>query len=250
MNEPHPTNSTIDSEKQSKAYCIRQLRKNNPKMKGYEIAEKARTTTAYVYNVLSKAKRRSEVERRREDRLFGTVHGGVCYRDVVLPEWYDCLRVPIVNSRTGMKQVGFLKNGDLCSCQVHKNGRVVVFPHALGWKEWLKEDLVRHGWDEGKASLLVDNLTIQVVLAEAGVKVHDGFLPKDILLKTSWGMAIVRDDSPTKNMLEVKLSVPDLNRYLGLPEFRNKLDLLVKGSMTANQLLRALITLLLKERKP
>jgi hypothetical protein len=133
---------------------------------------------------------------------------------MVFSQWYLELDAPVVNRKTGMKQVGFSKNNDPCSCQIHKNGRVIVFLHALGWKDWLKNKLVSYGWDQGKASVLVENLNINVVLAEAGVKVPKSFLPKDIVLKTAWGMAIIRDDSPTKNMLEVKLSVPDLNRFL------------------------------------
>jgi len=58
---------------------------------------------------------------------------------------------------------------------------------------------------------------------------------------------VIRDDSPTKNMLEVKLSVPDLSKYLGLPEIKSQLNLLTRGSMTTNQLLRALVTLLLRK---
>lgn len=246
MAKPHLSHHTFKSENQSKAHYIRQLKLNNPQMTGSEIAEKVRTTSGYVYNVLSKAKQRGEVKRRREDRLYGIAHGKILYRDAVLPEWYQSLVAPIVNSRTGMKQVGFSKNGDACSCQVHKNGGVVVFPHSLGWKEWLKEALVAHGWDQGKATLLVDNLTIQVVLAEAGVKTPDGYLPKDIFIKTAWGMVVVRDDSPTKSMLEMKLSVPDLHRYLGLPEIKSQLDLLTQGGMTTNQLLRGLAALLLR----
>lgn len=249
MKTLHTPNHTPTSENANKAHYIRQFKTNNPKVKASEIADKAKTSVGYVYNVLSKSKRRGEVERRREDRLFGVAHGKFFYRDMVLPEWYSSLQAPVVNSRTGMKQVGFKESGDPCTCQIHKNGGVVVFPHSLGWEEWLREALIGHGWDYDRASLLVNNLTIQVVLAEAGVKIPDGLLPKDILIKTAWGVVIVRDDSPTKNMLEVKLSVPDLNRYLGLPEIRNKLDLLTMGSMTTNQLLRGLAALLLRKEE-
>jgi hypothetical protein len=246
-NPPNTSNHTPQSEKQNKAYHIRQLKANNPQMKASDIAEKAGTSTSYVYNVLSKAKRSGEVVRRREDRLYGVAHGHFSYQDSIWTGWYDALNAPIVNAKTGMKQVGFKGKGDPCSCQIHKNGKVVVFTHALGWRGWLKEALMECGWDVIKASLLVDNLTIQVVLTEAGIKVADGFLPKDVVIQTAWGMVVIRDDSPTKNMLEVKLSVPDLHRYLGLPEIKNQLDLLTRGSMTANQLLRSVIALLLKK---
>ena len=249
MKEPNTSHDSLKGEKRSKATYIRQLKVNNPQMKASKIAKKANTSIGYVYNVLSKAKRDCEVERRREDRLYGTVHGHSFYRDKVWPEWYEELRAPVVNSRTGMKQVGFKKNDDLCSCQIHKNGGVVVFPHALGWREWLKEALMNCGWDVSKATLLVDNLTIQVVLAEARVKIPEGYLPKEILVKTSWGMMFVRDDSPTKNMLEVKLSVPDLERFLGLPEIRKQVELIAKGTMTTTQLLRGVIGILLKYRE-
>jgi hypothetical protein len=90
-------------------------------------------------------------------------------------------------------------------------------------------------------------LTVKVV--EAGVKVPEGYLPKDLLLKTAWGFMLVRDDSPTKNTLEVKISVPDLERYLGLPEIKKQLDLLVQGGLTTQQLLRAAVALLLQQRR-
>lgn len=246
MSEPHIPHYSPDSDKQSKASYIRQLKTHNPQMAAKDIAEKANTSVGYVYNVLSKAKQNGEVERRREDRLLGIIHGGVLYTCTILPSWYNALQAPIVNPRTGMKQVGFSKNHDPCTTQIHKNGTVVVFPHSLGWKEWLREALITCCWDQGKASLLLENLNLQVVLAEAGVKTSEGSLPKEVFLKTAWGMAIIRDDSPTKNMLEVKLSVPDLSRYLGLPEIKKELDLLTQGSMTINQLLRGLTTLLLR----
>jgi hypothetical protein len=247
MTKSQTYNHTFKDEKRSKVYYILQLKRNNPEMRASEIAARIQTTPSYVYNVLSKNRKRGEVERGREDRLYAVAHGHYFYRDKVWSEWCKELVAPIVNPRTGMKQVGFKEYGDPCSCQIHKGGGVMVFPHALGWREWLQKALMKCGWDLGRASLLVNNLTIQVVLAEAGVKVLDGFLPKDLFLKTAWGMAVIRDDSPTKNMLEVKLSVPDLSRYLGLPEMQTKLDLLTKGSLTMNQLLRGLIALLLQK---
>ena len=71
----------------------------------------------------------------------------------------------------------------------------------------------------------------------------DGLLPKDLIVKTAWGFMLVKDDSPSKNTLEVRLSVPDLERYLGLPEIRKQLCVLTQGTMTMQQALRALVFL-------
>jgi hypothetical protein len=43
--------------------------------------------------------------------------------------------------RTGMKQLGFLAEGDPVSAQFHRNGRVIVFPHRLECREWLTDEL-------------------------------------------------------------------------------------------------------------
>jgi len=182
-------------------------------------------------------------ERWRCDRSNGVVsHGLTYYDDYVLPSWYQSLEAAVVNAKTGMKQVGFKAHGDPCSCQVHRNGRVFVFPHAVGWENWLTEALERAGWDRGCCELLVNNLRLTVKVIEAGVKVPEGFLPKDLYLKTDWGLVVVRDDSPSKNTLELKLSVPDMKRYLGLTEFRKQLELLAQSGMATNQLVRVLAT--------
>jgi hypothetical protein len=43
---------------------------------------------------------------------------------------------------------------------------------------------------------------------------------------------LVKDDSPGKNILEIRLSVPDLERYLGVPEIRKELAVLMQVTMT------------------
>jgi hypothetical protein len=167
------------------------------------------------------------------------------YEDQVLPAWVEALRAPVANPRTGMKQLGFLAAGDPVSAQFHRNGRVIVFPHGLDWREWLTEELVRCGWDSERAELLTRSLHFVVKTAEGGIQTHDGYLPKDLMLKTSWGFMLVKDDSPSKNTLEVRLSIPDLERYLGLPEIRKQLEVLTHGSMTSQQLLRAALQILI-----
>lgn len=241
---------SVKSEVQDKCQLIIRYKLNNPEMKASEIAQKARTTLGYVYNVLSDYKRRMKSERWGLGRSAGLVGRGLSfYEDAVPWGWYGDLVAPVVNVRTGMKQVGFKAHGDPCSCQFHKNGRVVIFPHALGWQDWLIERLASCGWNRGRAEFLVMNCRLTVKVVEAGVKVPEGYLPKDLLLKTAWGFMLVRDDSPTKNTLEVKISVPDLERYLGLPEIKKQLDLLVQGGLTTQQLLRAAVALLLQQRR-
>ena len=78
------------------------------------------------------------------------------------------------------------------------------------------------------------------------MRVPEGFLPKDLLLKTDWGLVVVKDDSPTKNTLELKLSVPDMKKFLGLPEINHQLQMLTQGTMAYNQLIRALLPLIVR----
>jgi hypothetical protein len=241
--------SSVKSEIQNKCQLIIRYKVNNPEMKASEIAQKVRTTPGYVYNVLSNYKKHVRSEPWGWGRSDGLVGRGVSfYEDVVPSRWYEDLAVAVVNARTGMKQVGFKGEGDPCSCQLHRNGRVIIFPHALGWQAWLVENLTKHGWDHSQAETVVHGCQLTVKVVEAGVKVPEGSLPKSLLLKTAWGFMLVKDDSPTKNTLEIKLSVPDLERYLGLPEVKKKLDLLVQGGLTNNQLLRAAVALLLQLR--
>ncbi|MDI6847002.1 MAG: hypothetical protein QMD23_02580 [Candidatus Bathyarchaeia archaeon] len=243
------TSPSVKGETQNKCQLIIQYKVNNPEMKASEIAHKARTTPGYVYNVLSNYKKRIRVERWGSGRSNGLVgHGLSFYEDAVPSAWYGELAAPVVNFRTGMKQVGFKGNGDPCSCQLHRNGRVIIFPHALGWQDWLIKRLVSCGWSRDMSELLVMNCRLTVKVVEACVKVPEGYLPEHLLLKTAWGFVLVKDDSPRKNTLEIKLSVPDLERYLGLPEIKKKLDLLVQGGPTTNQLLRAAVALLLQLR--
>jgi hypothetical protein len=205
----------------------------------------AKTTAGYVRNVIWTHGKQVTFERGRIDRSNGLVmsHGLMFYEDQVLPSWVETLQAPIANSRTGMKQLGFLADGDPVSAQFHRNGRVIVFPHSLEWREWLTEELTRRGWDAERASLLTRSLHFVVKTAEGGIRTQEGFLPKDLIVKTAWGFMMVKDDSPSKNTLEIRLSVPDLERYLGLPEIQKQLAILTQGTMTMQQALRALVFL-------
>ncbi len=240
---------TVKSKERTKRELVIQYYLNNPRMKAREIARKARTSVGYVWNVLSRYKKRMGSERWGSERLYGGVRGVSFFEDAVLPEWYEELRAPVVNSRTGMKQIGRKSRGDPCSLQIHRNGRVIIFAHALGWQDWLVDRLVDCGWAQSRGRLLVDNCRLTVKVLEAGVKVPKGIIPKDLIVKTAWGFMLVKDDSPTKNTLEVKISVPDLELYLGLPEIRKKLQLLVQGGLTHEQLLRAVFALLIQNEK-
>jgi len=238
---------TDKSEGLTKRQLIIRYHQNSPQIRASEIAQKVKTSVGYVWNVLSDYRKRVSSKRWGSRRLYGGVRGACFYEDAVLPEWYEGLRAPVVNRRSGMKQVGFKGGGDPCSCQFHRNGRVIIFPHALGWQGWLVNELVGCGWGHEKAELLVNNCQFTVKVIEAGVKVPEGYLPKTLMLKTNWGFMLVKDDSPTKNTLEIKLSVPDLQRYLGLPEIKKDLQLLIQGGLTHSQLLRAVVALLLRQ---
>ena len=227
------------SKVETKREAILKYHTNSPQMTAFEIAEKVKTTANYVWKVLCESRRPSKEIRGRSGRLFG--HGKIFYEDFVDRRWLTDLNAVVVNSRTGMKQIGFKGYGDPCSCQIHSNGHFVVFPHSTGWRSWLVDALVKHGWDYGRASLLVDHCQLTVKVAECGVKPADpSFLPKDLYLETEWGLVVCRDDSPEKGVLELKLSIPKMQTYLGIPDIKKSLELLEQGSLTTAQRLRAL----------
>lgn len=240
---------TVKSKEPTKRELIIRYYLNSPRIRASQIAQKAKTSVGYVWNVLSKYKKRMSSERLGSKRLYGGVRGLSFYEDAVLPKWYEELRASVVNSRTGMKQIGRKNRGDPCSLQIHRNGRVIIFPHAIGWQNWLADKLVECGWDQFRAKLLVDNCKLTVKIVEAGVKIPTRLLPKDFLLKTTWGFMLVKDNSPTKNTLDIKISVPDMERYLGLPEIKKNLQLVIQGGLTHGQLLRAILAFLIQDEK-
>jgi hypothetical protein len=189
------------------------------------------------------ARKQVKALRGHEGRLFA--HGKVFYEDFVDPRWVRELKAVVVNLRTGMKQIGFRSDGDPCSCQVHMNGHVIIFPHLAGWRSWLTNALVKAGWDFDRAKLLVDNCQPTVKVAECGVKPADAsFLPRDLYLETEWGVVVCRDDSPQKGVLELRLSIPKMQQYLGVPDIAKRLEALEKGSLTVAQRQRAMEALL------
>ncbi len=212
---------------------------NSPQMTTCEIAEKLKTSSSYVWKVLSEARKPGKEIRGRRGRIFA--HGKVFYEDFVDMRWLASLSAVVVNPRTGMRQIGFKGSGDPCSCQIHSNGHIVVFPRFSGWRSWLADALVKHGWDYGRARLLVDHCQLTVKVAECGIKPEDPtFLPKDLYLETEWGVVVCRDNSPEKGVLELRLFIPKMQSYLGIPEIRKSLELLEQGSLTTAQRLRAL----------
>jgi len=241
------TNPTGKGKTRKKAELILALKRNNPDLTASEIATIVGTTENYVYKVLSKGKvERWGLNRSESDNRVVGVHGLWFYEDVVLREWYEVLDAPVVNRRTGMKQVGFKERGDPCACQIHKNGRVVVYAFRPGWKRWLREELVRRGWKEGWADLLVSGLRFEAKTIEAHTRVEGGWLNNKFILKTAFGVFVLRDDSPERNTLELKLSVPDLSKFLGLPEIQKRIEVLERGSVTTLQNLKTLTALLVK----
>jgi len=210
-----------------------------------EIAIKANTSVGYVYKILSEARKVGKVLRGRSGRLFA--HGKVWYEYWAPRSWVECLDAPVVNPRTGMVQVGFKSRGDPCSVQIHKNGRIIIWVHSIGWREWLLEELVRRGWREDWARTVAYHSMLNLRVVEAGVKpVTPDFIPKDFYLKTEWGVIICRDDSPEKSVLELRLSIPDMQRYLGLPDIQKRLELIERGMVSIGQRQRTLEALLLK----
>jgi hypothetical protein len=153
-----------------------------------------------------------------------------------MPDSVAKLTAPVINPKTGMKQIGFIKEGDPRSCQIHTNGHLIVWSHSVGWRDWLTMELIAFGWNRELAQFVVDQLMVSVEVAECGVKPVDPcFLPKELCLEMDWGLMIVRDDTPENGVLELKLSIPDMKRYLGLPEIKKTLEVIEQGSLTHNQ---------------
>lgn len=226
-----------------KAYIIK-YHANNPQAPASEIAQKIKTTPSYVWKVLSEARKPSKDIRGRNGRIFA--HGKVFYGWWVTQSSLSILKAPVVNRRTGMKQIGSRKWQDPCSCQIHANGHLIIWPRSLGWREWLAGELTLCGLTREESRLIVERSELNVAVVEGGLKPGDpGFLPKDFCLQTEWGLVVVRDDTPEKGVLEVKLSIPDMQRYLGLPEIRKRLEIIEQGSMTQAQLQRTIQALLI-----
>ena len=234
---------TTESKDNTKKTCIIKCHTNYPQLSASEIAKQFKTTPSYVWKVLSNARKTSKDIRGRNGRIFA--HGKVYYEWAVMPDTVALLKAPIVNNRTGMKQIGSIKEGNPCSCQVHSNGHLIVWAHYTGWQQWLFREFITFGLRQEVARFIVEQLRIGVSVAEAGLKPLDpSFLPGELSLETEWGVVIVKDNTPEKGVLEIKLSIPDMKRYLGLPEIKKRLDVIEQGSITLNQSYKAIVALL------
>jgi hypothetical protein len=92
---------------------------------------------------------------------------------------------------------------------------------------------------------VVEHAGLNVSVVEGGVKPgNPGLLPKDFYLETEWGVVICRDDSPEKSVLELKLRIPQMQRYLGILDLMKRLEVIEQGSTTVAQRQRAVETLL------
>lgn len=209
-----------------------------------EIAQKAKTTPGYVSKVLSQIRNEGKKQRGRNGRIFA--HGNSFYDWAVMPETAAMLQAPVMNPKTGMKQVGF-KRINPCSCQIHPNGHIIIWAHSTGWKDWLTSEFVRLGWPVNVARFVVESAKFQVSTIEAGTKPIDPTLLPDVLyIESEWGMALVKDNSPEKNVLEVRFNIPRMQHFLGLPEIRKRLAVIEQGSVTLNQAYKSIVALLLQ----
>ena len=234
---------TTQGKKKTKKYFIQEYFKNIPFATALEVANKIHTTPSYVYKVRSQARKPSKDIRGRNGRVFA--HGKAYHEWSVMPDTAAMLTAPILNQRTGMKQIGF-KTVNPCSCQIHPNGHIIIWTHSTGWKEWLNKEFIRFGWKENVARFVVEQARFHISSIEAGVKPLDStLLPRELSLQTEWGAVLVRDNSPEKGVLELKLSIPDMQRYLGLPEISKRLQVIEQGSVTLNQSYRTIVALLI-----
>jgi hypothetical protein len=234
---------TTKGKKNTKKAYILEYHENNPWATALEIARKINTTQSYVWKVISNARKPSKEIRGRKGRIFA--HGKSYYGWTVMPDTAAMLLAPVINSRTGMKQIGY-KGVNPCSCQIHSNGRIIIWPHSTGWKEWLTSEFIRLGWSPNVARFVVAQASIHFSSIETGAKpVDPAFLPEEVYIEAEWGVAIVRDNSPEKGVLEVKIDIPKMQHFLGLPEIRKRLAVIEQGSVTLNQSYRTIVALLL-----
>jgi len=233
---------TTKGKKTTKKHFIIAYAKNRP-ASALEIANKVHTTPNYVWKVLSQARKPSKDIRGRNGRIFA--HGKAYYEWTVMPDTATMLNAPVLNQRTGMKQIGY-KTVNPCSCQIHPNGHIIIWPHSSGWKEWLTKEFTRLGWKENVARFVVEQAKFHVNTIEAGIKPCDPtILPQELSIQTEWGAVFARDNSPEKGVIELKLSIPNMKRYLGLPEITKRLQVIEQGSVTLNQSYRTIVALLL-----
>jgi hypothetical protein len=234
---------TTQSKVRTKKALILRYHQNSPQMTALDIANKLKTSPSYVWKVLSAARKTGKEIRGRRDRIFA--HGKVFYEWWVPRSWLAALEAPVINFRTGLRQVGFRSRDDPCSCQIHPNGHLVIWPRSSGWRDWLVEKFSSCGWSRENAKVVVDHAQLNVVVVEGGIKPGDpGFLPKDLYLETEWGVVLARDDSPERGVLELKISIPKMQKYLGIPEIAKRLEVIEQGSITIAQRQRAIEALL------
>lgn len=234
---------TTKSKVHFKKSLILKYHRNNPKMTASDIAKKVKTSPNYVWKVISEARNPSKDIRGRRGRIFA--HGKVFYEWWVAESRLVELAAPVVNPRTGLRQVGFRRNGDPCSCQIHPNGHLIIWPRSCSWRDWLVEEFCCRGWTKENCRVIVDNANLNVCVVEGGIKPRDpGFLPKDFYLETEWGVVLARDNSPERGVLELKMSIPKMQKYLGIREITKKLEVIEQGSITMAQRQRAIEALL------
>jgi hypothetical protein len=233
---------TSQGKKVTKKQYIIEYAKNRP-ISALELAKKIDTTPSYVLKVLSQERNLGKKLRGRNGRIFA--HGKSYYGWSVMPDTAAMLQAPVINPRTGMKQIGY-KRVNPCSCQIHPNGRIIIWPHSTGWKEWLTSEFIRLGWNSNVARFVVDQAMIQFSSIEAGTKPIDPtFLPEELFIEAEWGVCLVKDNSPEKGVLEVRFSIPRMQHFLGLPEIRKRLAVIEQGSVTLNQAYKTVVALLL-----
>lgn len=246
MTTPSKDLPTSPGKKRTKKQYILEYAKNR-RISALEVANKIDTTPSYVWKVLSQERNLGKKLRGRNGRIFA--HGKAYFGWAVMPDTAAMLLAPVINQRTGMKQIGY-KRVNPCSCQIHPNGRIIIWPHSIGWKEWLTSEFIRLGWSANVARFVVDQAMIQFSSIEAGTKPIDPtFLPEYLYIEAEWGVAIVKDNTPEKGVLEVKFDIPKMQHFLGLPEIRKRLEVIEHGSVTLNQAYKTVVALLLSLNK-
>jgi hypothetical protein len=122
---------------------------------------------------------------------------------------------------------------------------MIVWDRDVGWRNWLINELSYCGWSHEDAQLVVDHVHLNVKVVEVGVRPRDKtMLPKDFCLETEWGVLLCRDNSPEKSVLELKLSIPRMQSYLGIPEIMKWLKAIEQGFLTVARRQRVIEALL------
>jgi len=192
--------------------------------------ERIQSKRSGVYRLVTAERRRSGVPFDDPVPNLGYHEGSFGFWYVHVPSfWVRRLSAPVVNLRTGMKQIGWKVNNDPCSAQLERNGTVRVYPHASqdAWRHWLQREVIRYGWPPDQAKLFNDKLTHTLRNVEfVGPQLPEQeatILPR-VVSVPAMGVTLSVDDTPKPRTLELKIDVQGLERFLQINQIRSTVE--------------------------